>query len=79
MVIIDDIREHVWKVGDTFLLGDDVYMICYDATTTRFLLVNMRTGVSVFCRNTLKELCSDSITCEALNIDIHTKIKLGGN
>lgn len=79
MVIIDDIRDHTWKVGDTFLLGSDVYMICYDNTTNRFLLMNIRTGISVFCHNTLEELCSDSITSEALNVDIHTKIKLGGN
>lgn len=79
MVIIEDIRDHVWKVGDTFLLSNDVYMICYDNTTNRFLLMNIRTGISVFSHNTLEELCSDSITSEALNVDIYTKIKLGGN
>ena len=52
---------------------------CYDNTTNRFLLMNIRTGISVFCHNTLEELCSDSITSEALNVDIHTKIKLGDN
>lgn len=82
MIILDEIcttREHRWKVGDTFISCNDVYMICYDSVNAKFLLVDMRTGVSVFSHNTLEELCSDSIPYEALNINITTKIKIGGN
>lgn len=70
-------RETKWKVGDTFLSGDDVYMICH--RNKSYFLLDLESGTgSLHSYDTLEELIENYIEYDDIKIDLECDLHAGG-